>query len=64
LVWGLKPYRDKTHFCEKHLDIAYGEYFVLLTENFWTIKSERKRWAGHDNRGRGKVAYRAFGEGT
>jgi hypothetical protein len=56
--------RDKALFCGEHLDVTYGECFLLLTEYYWIIKSGRKGWEGNGHRWRGKVAYRAFGEGT
>jgi len=64
VVRGLNPCRDKAHFGEEHLDIAYEEYFLLLTEYYWIIKFGRKGWEGSGHRWRGKVADRAFGEGT
>jgi len=60
----MNPCRDKTHFCEEYVDVACGEYFILFTEYYWIIKSGRMGWVGHGHKGRGKVAYRAFGEGT
>lgn len=55
VVRGLNPCRDKAHFCEEHLDVAYGEYIVLLTEYYWIIKFGRRGWAGHGQRGGGRL---------